>query len=361
MRYGNYKSNSKEISKVTDSYKFPGKKVAVEFTNGSYSLRNLYTYKKINDGVTVFRNDYKVYKIVKNAYGNYDFSEMTKEEKIKFNIKEETTKEDIEIMEEIIEEIIEDGFDPNARHAKYELIKTLVNSNIPIYLHGPAGSGKNYTIQKIAEELGLDFYFVNSIQESYKVTGFIDGYGKFHETEFYKAFTNGGLFFLDEMDASIPEVLILLNAAIANKYFSFPTGQVNAHPDFRCIAAGNTVGSGSDEMYTGRSVIDISSVDRFAIVEFDYDRNVEMSIAEGNKELVDFVRECRRISKTNGMRMVFSYRAIEMVTKMEKAMLDLKTILTIGVFKGMSADDINMFNIWSENKYSKALRGLQRA
>ena len=46
------------------------------------------------------------------------------------------------------------------------------------------------------------------------------------------------------MDASIPEVLVLLNAAIANGYFEFPNGKVNLnHVHF--VAAGNTVGSGA--------------------------------------------------------------------------------------------------------------------
>lgn len=60
----------------------------------------------------------------------------------------------------------------------------------------------------------------------------------------YKAFKYGGLFMLDEMDASIPEVLIILNAAIANRYFDFPApiGYVEAHPNFRVVSAGNTFG-----------------------------------------------------------------------------------------------------------------------
>lgn len=353
------RKHAKEILKIEDSFKFPGEKVAVHFTNGTYSLRKTYTYKVIHNGVTVIKHDYTSFAIKKESPTDryYQFHELTDEEREEFGIKKEKVAEDIEEIEED-----EEHWDPNARHEKFELIKSLVDQNIPIYLHGPAGSGKNYTIQKVAEELDLDFYFVNSIQESYKITGFIDGRGHYNETEFYKAFTQGGLFFLDEMDASIPEVLILLNAAIANKYFSFPNGQVNAHPDFRCIAAGNTVGSGADDMYTGRSVIDISSVDRFCIIEFTYDKNVEMSIAKGNRELVNFIRECRRISKDNGIRMVFSYRAIEMVTKMEEVNIPLKTIMEIGVFKGMTPDERNMFNVqWDESKYSKALRSLQRA
>lgn len=73
--------------------------------------------------------------------------------------------------------------------------------------------------QQVAEALGLDFYFTNAVTQEYKLTGFIDANGNYQETQFYKAFTKGGLFFLDEMDASIPETLIILNAAIANRYY----------------------------------------------------------------------------------------------------------------------------------------------
>lgn len=354
----------KTITRVEKSYKYPDQKVAVVFRDGTFTLRNTYTYKTKNDGITIFRQNNLIYKVFNNGDG-LAFEEVTLEEKAKYNIQDKVTATQVvEPLEEPEEEegtVIEDGsYDPNAKHHQYELIKTLVDSNIPVYLHGPAGSGKNFTIKKIADELGLDFYFVNSVQDYFKITGFIDGNGRFHETEFYKAFTQGGLFFLDELDASVPEVLVLLNAAIANRYFSFPTGQVNAHPDFRVIAAGNTVGSGADEMYTGRMVIDMSSVDRFAIVEFDYDKNVELSIAKGNKELVDFVRDLRRFAKENQLRMVFSYRAIEMVTTMEKANIKMGTILQIAVFKGMDQDTINMFNLWIDNRYTRAMKELQR-
>lgn len=47
----------------------------------------------------------------------------------------------------------------------------------------------------------------------------------------------------------IPEVLVILNAAIANRYFDFPTGKVTAHKNFRLIAAGNTTGTGSECLF----------------------------------------------------------------------------------------------------------------
>ena len=86
-------------------------------------------------------------------------------------------------------------------------------------------------MKQVAKALGLDFYFTNAVTQEYKITGFTDANGRYQETQFYKAFKNGGLFMLDEMDASIPEVLVILNAAIANGYFDFPApiGFVEAH------------------------------------------------------------------------------------------------------------------------------------
>ena len=252
------------------------------------------------------------------------------------------------------------------KHSKYDQIKTCIQCDIPVYLVGEAGTGKNFTLEQIAQEMGLQFYFTNSVQQEYKLTGFIDAGGKFHETEFYKAFKNGGLFFLDEIDASIPEVLVLLNAAIANKYFEFPNGRINAHPDFRVVAAGNTVGSGANELYTGRLVLDQATLDRFVVIEFDYDRNVEMSLAHDNEQLVNFVRGLRRFAKENGIRATFSYRCIITTTKLMEAGMSLKTILMIAIFKGLDKDTINTFktdlNIdGSSGKFHYALKELQGA
>ena len=232
-----------------------------------------------------------------------------------------------------------------------ELIQTCIDSDIPVYLVGPAGSGKNYIVQEIAKELNLDFYFTNSVQQEYKITGFIDAGGVYHETEFYKAFKNGGIFFLDEMDASIPEVLILLNAAIANRYFEFPNGRIEAHPKFRVVAAGNTTGNGADEVYNGRLVLDASTLDRFAIIEIDYNKEIELNLAEGDQELVEFIRELRTNAKKTGIRALFSYRCIITFVKLKKAGVPVAQIFKIGLFKGLETSTVKMFRVSLSNKY----------
>lgn len=265
----------------------------------------------------------------------------------------------IEVKQEETKEAEEEKQETVIRHKEYETIKLCIENDIPVYLVGDAGCGKSHTLEQIANDLRFDFYSTNSVQQEYKLTGFIDAGGKYHETEFYNAFKFGGVFLLDEMDASIPEVLTLLNTAIANGYFEFPNGLVRKHENFRCVAAGNTVGSGADEMYTGRMVLDMATLDRFCFIEFDYDRNIELHISGGNVELVDFIDSMREQAKMNGIRATFSYRCINMVTKLEKS-LPLDKVLKMAVFKGMEKDTINCFAFVGDNKYGKALKELQK-
>lgn len=278
-------------------------------------------------------------------------SEKIKEEIVKDEEVEIKETKDKDEAKDKVEEINWDELE--VKHEMYETIKTCLVNEIPVFLSGPAGSGKNYTVEKIAEELGWDFYFSNAVQQEFKLTGFIDAGGDYHPTEFYKACTseNKAIFFLDEMDASIPEVLVLLNAAIANGYFEFPTGRVNLD-NVHFVAAGNTVGSGADENYTGRFVLDQATLDRFAIIEFAYSKMIEMKLAKGNEDLVEYVRQLRTHAENTGIRATFSYRCISMVTKLEEAKMPLKDILKIAVFKGLDKDTVSMFQYQSVGKYN---------
>lgn len=334
----------------------------VKFNDGDkvYTyVRKCYKNKFVIDGTEVIFNE------------NYEVTELNKLYETKGVKKTDTTglsKTYNKIKNEIEKENIKLPI-PNApksgevHHEEYDTIKACLECGLPVYLAGPAGSGKNHTVEQIAKELGWEFYFSNSVQQEYKLTGFIDAGGKYHDTEFYKACTSEKecVFFLDEMDASIPEVLVLLNAAIANGYFEFPTGRVDfKHVHF--VAAGNTVGSGADEMYTGRMVLDQATLDRFTIIEFDYSMRIEMAISNNNSDLVSFIHEMRNFAEQNGIRATFSYRCITMVTKLEKTGMDLKKIMKIAVVKGLDKDTINTFyNISSETKYGKALKEIQAA
>lgn len=244
-------------------------------------------------------------------------------------------------------------------HEEFDTVLGFVSADIPVFLSGAAGTGKNVICKQVAEALGLQFFFSNAVTQEHKLTGFIDANGTFHETQFYKAFTEGGLFMLDEMDASIPEVLIILNAAIANRYFDFPTGRVDAHEDFRLIAAGNTYGTGADMEYTGRFQLDAASLDRFALVEIDYSRKIEEAIACGNLELVNFIDDFRAATKKAGIKHLATYRSIERIRKLD-GMMDRQKVLKTCLLKGMESDDIRMVcnEMTVHNAYYEVMRGM---
>lgn len=244
-------------------------------------------------------------------------------------------------------------------HEKFDDVLNLVNLDIPVFLTGQAGTGKNVICKQIAESLGLDFYFTNAVTQEYQLKGFIDANGKFHETQFYKAFTQGGLFFLDEMDGSIPETLIILNSAIANRYFDFPIGKVEAHPDFRIVSAGNTCGTGADIEYTGRFQLDASSLDRFALIEVDYSPTIEKAVTNGNDELCNFAHRFRKVTNRCGIRCLFTYRSLERISKLENV-FELPKVLKISLTKGLNVDDIKIIasEMASNDKYTKALKSL---
>jgi len=260
-------------------------------------------------------------------------------------------KVEIEIEDKKIE--LEDQI-----HEKFEEVLKFVKMEEPVFLMGPAGSGKNVICKQISEVLGLDFYFTNAVTQEHKLVGFTDAMGVYHATQFYKAFKDGGLFMLDEMDGSIPEVLIILNAAIANRYFDFPApiGFVEAHPDFRIIAAGNTFGHGASYQYVGRNQLDGASLDRFATVEITYSENIEKICANGDMDLVRFIRDFRKATEQSGVNTITSYRAITRISKMQ-SQIGLKETLRTCLIKNLERDDIKMIisNNFSMNTYYKAL------
>lgn len=225
-------------------------------------------------------------------------------------------------------------------HKDFEKVLKLVDYNIPTMLVGPAGSGKNVCIKQVADALGLDMYYTNNVSNEFKITGFVDAGGIYHETEFYKAFKNGGVFFLDEIDSSDPSALIILNSAISNGYVTFPHEKIERHPNFRCIAAANTWGNGRDFQYVGRNALDAASLDRFVSLQFDYDEGLEKALYPNN-EILEFVWDARKAAFRNQVRHIFSTRTIKYCYEMDSAGFDLDTIIKSVIIKGMNEDDIN--------------------
>lgn len=226
-------------------------------------------------------------------------------------------------------------------HKMFDKVLKLVDMNLPVMLTGGAGAGKNFMLEQVSNALGLDFYYTSTITQEYKLTGFIDGGGKYHETEFYKAFTQGGVFMLDEIDASIPECLVILNGAIANGYFDFPTGREIANENFRVVCAGNTVGLGADLVYTGRNVLDGATLDRFVLVEIDYDSRIEENLCQ-DEDLRNFLYDVRHSVKVNHINHIVGMRCFKYAYQLLMNDFDKEFIVKSVILKGLQQDDINV-------------------
>lgn len=262
--------------------------------------------------------------------------------KMKENFSEWVAKTYGPIEQKVTFVVPEHGKVEGTTHEMFETVLTYVLADEPVLLTGPAGTGKNVICQQVAEAMNLPFYFSNAVTQEYKLTGFTDAYGNYQPSQFYKAFTEGGILMLDEMDASIPEVLVILNAAIANRYFDFPApiGKVEAHPDFRVVAGANTFGTGADYTYSGRYQLDGASLDRFAVVEIGYSPKIERSITK-DEELLDFFRCFRDACEQSGIRHIVSYRSLKRLEKLKNS-LDKTLLLVTSLLKNLEQDDLNM-------------------
>ena len=244
-------------------------------------------------------------------------------------------------------------------HEKFDEVLAYLVAGEPVFITGPAGCGKNVMCSQIAKTMGLEFYFSNAVTQEYKITGFTDANGVYRESQFYKAFKYGGLFMLDEMDASCPEALIVLNCALANGYFDFPApiGKVMAHKDFRVIGAGNTWGTGASYEYVGRSQLDGATLDRFAVVYMGYDERIENAQCDNDEALVQFTHEFRDACRSAGVKVIASYRSIRRIHKMAEKIGDVEALRS-GLIKGIEKGDLDMIcnNMPSKNnRYYKAL------
>lgn len=168
--------------------------------------------------------------------------------------------------------------DETLMHHAFPALMAAVNAGVNVMLVGPAGSGKTTAAEKAAELLETPFYFTGALDTKYGLTGFIDAQGRVIETPFVKAYRDGGLFLFDEIDGSVAGAILSFNAALANGHADLPSGMVPRHKEFRCIAAANTFGRGADRQYVGRQQLDAASLDRFVILDWDYDTGLEAAM-----------------------------------------------------------------------------------
>ena len=229
---------------------------------------------------------------------------------------------------------------PNAhRHAVFADVLAALSVRENVYLVGPAGSGKTTIAAQAAESLELPFYSTGAVGMAYQLQGFINAEGKYMETDLYRAYTGGGVFLFDEIDASSAQALLAFNAIAANDLAAFPCGTVKRHPDFVIVAAANTFGAGADAQYVGRSQLDAATLDRFSFVPMDYDEKLELAISP-NDAWTRHVQAFRRAARDLKLRHVVSPRASIKGGKLLSAGLAWDRVEQLVLIRNLSALDV---------------------
>lgn len=162
------------------------------------------------------------------------------------------------------------------QHPRHSLLIQKLKARANIYVVGPTGSGKTKGIKVAAAELGLNVYkklMGNQTSES-SIIGYMDAGGRYVEGLAYKAFTEGGILYLDEIDNGNPNTTLVVNG-LADREFAFPCGMREAHKDFILVAAANTIGTGANIQYCGRNRLDMAMLNRFEFIHWDYDNELE--------------------------------------------------------------------------------------
>ena len=204
----------------------------------------------------------------------------------------------------------------------------------PILLEGPVGSGKSTILMELAEDLGLR-YFAMVMSDATNASEF-KGYknvvdGKYVAPEFRDALENGGLYVLEELNATTSNMPIIFNS-IENGYFVFADKSVKVHKDFRLCATMNTITNAHD--FGGRRQLDKSVRDRFytIIVKTDYHSRFTPDILKLRDE-IEYGLKANGISQAVGPRDLTKFiklkaSGIDPVVAVQKT-LDLTSCLSI--------------------------------
>jgi MoxR-like ATPase len=248
------------------------------------------------------------------------------------------------------------------QHHNFETLIRVVASGQPAMLVGPAGTGKSHAAETVAEVLGLEFFAMSVGAQTSKsdLIGYMDAMKNYVTTPFRKAYENGGLFLLDEIDAGNSNVLIQLNAALANGYMSFPDAMIRRNENFRFVASANTFGLGANRQYVGRNQLDAATLDRFVTLQWDIDSNVEEALAIGHEgpAWLEVVRMVREYVQDRELRIVVSPRATQRGSKLLAAGLDFNDVLHMALLSQFSVDEKKDLHVRSHTTWREAVARL---
>jgi hypothetical protein len=242
------------------------------------------------------------------------------------------------------------------QHCRFPLLLQVLACRLNALLVGPAGTGKTTAARKAAEALGLSFACLSVGPQTSKsdLLGFVDAGGTYRETLFVRAYRDGGVFLLDEVDAGNAGVLTVLNAALAGDVMATPAGMIQRSERFIVVAGANTYGQGASRQYVGRNQLDAATLDRFAVLDWPIDEGLEASLigepamatpfeiqkggVTSNARWLARVRAVRASVEKQQVRAVVSPRATMAGAALLAAGVGLHWVEEMVLWRGMAAD-----------------------
>lgn len=223
---------------------------------------------------------------------------------------------------------------------------------IPIYLYGPAGSGKSEVARQLAEAFFPDidpdlrhaYFSLNPTSPESRVIGFRDAMGVIHDPLFVQAYQRPGFICVDECDHASALVLTSLNDAISNGHGSFACGIVPRHKDCHIIATGNTIGQGGTKRYPERRPLDRAFRSRFLFLEWpidlDLERRIVLGILPSGSNWIDWIQRVRTWADTAIPEFEVSPRSAYDGASMIAAGIPVAVAAECALFKGDVASHI---------------------
>jgi MoxR-like ATPase len=218
--------------------------------------------------------------------------------------------------------MVMDGLHHHQAAKVIKLARPLSKRGLGLMMVGPAGCGKTSMAATAAKAYGMELTVIScsaGMSEG-DLLGKLLPIGEggafvFVEGLFLKAYREGHLILIDEMDAADANLLLVLNSAIANGFVTVHgllanggQARVERHPDTVIMAAANTWGAGADTQYVGRAALDAATLDRFHRMYVDYCTTIEEAM--GPASIVARVHIIRAKARAAKLRQVVSTRMI---------------------------------------------------
>jgi hypothetical protein len=240
-------------------------------------------------------------------------------------------------------------------HAHYMLprLLELVASGYHVYLYGPPGSGKSAAAVQAARALNRRYGYISLNPQTFesRLLGARTAGGDYVGTEFFNCYKDGGVFCIDELDNAHPSLLNTLNGMLESDAEgkgrgAFPCGMVDRHPNFVCVATGNTNGRGGDRQFPERRALDVAFAERFVFLYWPYDDALEKHLVTREnpqaEPWLNWIQRVRAYVKENELRLIVSPRAsIRGARLLRETNWSMRDIADAVLFKGFDKDSVD--------------------